>query len=129
MERKDIQALAKRVGEQIQKVIVGGDETLEMMLCAMIARGHVLLEDVPGTGKTVMAKSLAKSLDMEFHRIHHTDNGVAQCAEMLYAQRVEGLFKIGEVGGDIRTFAAAVRLDAALAPVAVGVDIGLLLRQ
>ncbi|MBQ2957165.1 MAG: MoxR family ATPase [Clostridia bacterium] len=72
MERKDIQALAKRVGEQVQKVIVGGDETLEMMLCAMIARGHVLLEDVPGTGKTVMAKSLAKSLDCEFARIQFT---------------------------------------------------------
>ena len=72
MERKDIQALAKRVGQQIQKVIVGGDETLELMLCAMIARGHVLLEDVPGTGKTVMAKSLAKSLDCGFARIQFT---------------------------------------------------------
>ena len=72
MERKDIQTLAKRVGQQIQKVIVGGDETVEMMLCAMIARGHVLLEDVPGTGKTVMAKSLAKSLDCSFARIQFT---------------------------------------------------------
>ena len=47
MERRDIQELAKRVGQQIQKVIVGGDETLELMLCAMIARGHVLLDIEP----------------------------------------------------------------------------------
>ncbi len=72
MERKDIQMLAKKVGQQVQKVIVGGDETLKLLLCAMIARGHVLLEDVPGTGKTVMAKSLAKSLDCEFARIQFT---------------------------------------------------------
>ncbi len=72
MERKDIQELAKRVGQQIQKVIVGGEETIEMLLCAMIAGGHVLLEDVPGTGKTMMAKSLARSLDCGFARIQFT---------------------------------------------------------
>ena len=72
MERRDIQALAKRVGEQVQRVIVGAEDTLEMLLCAMIARGHVLLEDVPGTGKTVTAKSLAKSLECDFARIQFT---------------------------------------------------------
>ena len=72
MERKDIQALAAQVKERIQRVIVGKDETVELMLCAMIARGHVLLEDVPGTGKTVMAKSLAKSLSCGFARIQFT---------------------------------------------------------
>ena len=72
MERRDIQKLAAQVKERIQKVIVGKDETVELMLCAMIARGHVLLEDVPGTGKTVMAKSLAKSLSCGFARIQFT---------------------------------------------------------
>ncbi len=72
MERKDIQTLAAQVKERIQKVIVGKGETVELMLCAMIARGHVLLEDVPGTGKTVMAKSLAKSLTCGFARIQFT---------------------------------------------------------
>ena len=67
-----IQALATKVKEQIQKVIVGKDSTVELMLCAMIAKGHVLLEDVPGTGKTVMAKSLAKSLSCGFSRIQFT---------------------------------------------------------
>lgn len=72
MELKDIQGLTQSVRERIQKVIVGKSDTVELMLCAMIARGHVLLEDVPGTGKTVMAKSLAKSLDCAFSRIQFT---------------------------------------------------------
>ena len=48
-----IQALATKVKEQIQKVIVGKDSTVELMLCAMIAKGHVLLEDVPGTVEAI----------------------------------------------------------------------------
>ena len=72
MELNDIRVLADNVRERIQKVIVGKSDTVELMLCAMIARGHVLLEDVPGTGKTVMAKSLAKSLDCAFSRIQFT---------------------------------------------------------
>lgn len=72
MELRDIQGLAQNVRERIQRVIVGKSDTVELMLCAMIARGHVLLEDVPGTGKTVMAKSLARSLDCAFSRIQFT---------------------------------------------------------
>lgn len=72
MERKDIQVLAKKVADQIGRVIVGKRDTVELLLTAMIARGHVLLEDVPGTGKTVMAKSLAKSLACGFSRIQFT---------------------------------------------------------
>ena len=72
MERKDIQTLAKKVSDQIGRVIVGKRDTVELLLTAMIARGHVLLEDVPGTGKTVMAKSLAKSLSCDFSRIQFT---------------------------------------------------------
>ena len=83
MELKDIRVLADNVRERIQKVIVGKSDTVELMLCAMIARGHVLLEDVPGTGKTVMAKSLAKSLDCAFSRIQFTPDllpSAAACA-------------------------------------------------
>ena len=72
MERKDIQVLAQKVADQIGRVIVGKRDTVELLLTAMIARGHVLLEDVPGTGKTVMAKSLAKSLSCGFSRIQFT---------------------------------------------------------
>ena len=49
----------------VSKVIVGKEETMTLLSIALIAGGHVLLEDVPGTGKTKMAKALAKSLDLE----------------------------------------------------------------
>lgn len=67
-----IQELASRVRENISRVMIGKAETVELLLTALIAGGHVLLEDVPGTGKTVLAKSLAKSLDCTFTRIQFT---------------------------------------------------------
>lgn len=60
------------IKENIKKVIIGNESTIDLILTALTAGGHVLLEDVPGTGKTVMAKSLAKSLDLEFGRIQFT---------------------------------------------------------
>lgn len=64
--------LAQRVKANVEQVIVGKGETIELLLVALAARGHVLLEDVPGTGKTVMARSMAKSLDCTFKRIQFT---------------------------------------------------------
>ncbi|MBY0202214.1 MoxR family ATPase [Paenibacillus cucumis Kampfer et al. 2016] len=58
--------------EHVGKVIVGKEHTMELMLTAIIASGHVLLEDVPGTGKTMLAKSMASSLDCTFQRIQFT---------------------------------------------------------
>lgn len=64
--------LAKRLSENISKVIIGKESILELMLCALISRGHVLFEDVPGTGKTMIAKALAKSLNCTYTRIQFT---------------------------------------------------------
>ena len=67
-----IQVISQRVKENIARVIVGKDETIELLLVALFCEGHVLLEDVPGIGKTVLAKALARSLGGSFQRIQFT---------------------------------------------------------
>jgi MoxR-like ATPase len=64
--------LAKRVKSNIQRVIVGKEDIIDLLLVALISSGHVLLEDVPGMGKTLLAKCLAKSLDCTFKRVQFT---------------------------------------------------------
>ena len=66
------QELREQVVGNIGKVIVGKEEVVTQLLTALLAEGHVLLEDVPGTGKTKVAKSLAKSLNAVFSRIQFT---------------------------------------------------------
>jgi len=72
MEYKQIASLAARLKENISRVMVGKENQTELLLTALLAGGHVLLEDVPGTGKTTMAKSLAKSLSCGFARVQFT---------------------------------------------------------
>ncbi|MDT8718530.1 MoxR family ATPase [Clostridium sp. 19966] len=72
MKFQEISELCKKIKENISKVIIGKNEVLDVMMVSIIAGGHILLEDVPGTGKTVVAKSLAKSIDGNFKRIQFT---------------------------------------------------------
>ena len=72
MEFREIKLLSEKIKANVQKVIVGKDEVIDLLMIALIASGHVLLEDVPGMGKTLLAKSLARSLDLEFKRIQFT---------------------------------------------------------
>ncbi len=71
MEQKG-KDFANKVISNIGKVIVGKEELVRLILTALLAEGHVLLEDVPGTGKTKLAKSLAKTMNGEFSRIQFT---------------------------------------------------------
>ncbi len=72
VELTEIQHVTSKIKANVNQVVVGQEDTIDLLLVAMISSGHVLLEDVPGTGKTLMAKSLAKSLSGNFKRIQFT---------------------------------------------------------
>ncbi len=67
-----VQASALAVRTNVARVIVGKNDVIDLLLVALLSDGHVLLEDVPGMGKTVMAKALARSLGATFQRVQGT---------------------------------------------------------
>jgi len=67
-----VQQVSKQLKENISKVIKGKDEQIEKLIIALLCQGHILLEDLPGTGKTTAAKALAKSLGCDFKRVQFT---------------------------------------------------------
>ena len=71
-ETQDVSKLSKQVVAEVERAIVGKRELLEMIMAAMLAGGHVLLEDFPGLGKTLIARSFATALGLDFRRIQFT---------------------------------------------------------
>ena len=69
---EDIQSFAAQVRENVARVIVGKASTIDLLLVALLCGGHALLEDVPGVGKTMMARALAISLGLTFRRLQCT---------------------------------------------------------
>jgi MoxR-like ATPase len=67
-----VRSIADRVGSNVERVIVGKRHEVQLVLVALLCRGHVLIEDVPGVGKTVLAKAIARSIGAEFRRIQFT---------------------------------------------------------
>jgi MoxR-like ATPase len=67
-----VENAARAVRANVQRVIVGKEDTIDLLLVALFCEGHVLLEDVPGIGKTTLAKALARSLGCSFERIQFT---------------------------------------------------------
>jgi MoxR-like ATPase len=68
----DIQSFGERVVENLEKVIVGKRQAVELIVIGLLCQGHILIEDVPGVGKTMLARSLARSLECTFNRIQFT---------------------------------------------------------
>lgn len=68
----DIQSFGEQVIKNLEKVIVGKRDAVELIIIGLLCQGHVLIEDVPGVGKTMLARSLARSIDCTFNRIQFT---------------------------------------------------------
>jgi MoxR-like ATPase len=68
----DIQPFSRKLISNLEKVIVGKRDSIELIVVSLLCQGHVLIEDVPGVGKTMLARSLAKSLGCSFNRLQFT---------------------------------------------------------
>ena len=69
---QNVQAISNRVLENVRKVIIGKDSEIRMTLVGLLCEGHLLIEDVPGVGKTMLARAIARSIGCSFQRIQFT---------------------------------------------------------
>lgn len=100
----DIKTFSERVIENLEKVVVGKKQSIEMIVIGLLCQGHVLIEDVPGVGKTVMARSLALSLDCSFNRIQFTPDMLPSDVtgvSIFNQQKSEFEFREGPIIGQI----------------------------
>ena len=100
----DIKTFGEQVIDNLEKVVVGKRESIEMIVIGLLCQGHVLIEDVPGVGKTVMARSLARSLDCTFNRIQFTPDMLPSDVtgvSIYNQQKREFEFRAGPVIGQV----------------------------
>jgi len=100
----DIKAFGEQVLTNLGKVVIGKRQSIELIVVGLLCQGHVLIEDVPGVGKTVMARSLARSLDCSFSRIQFTPDMLPSDVtgvSIFNQQKREFEFRPGPVIGQI----------------------------
>lgn len=94
MSTVEVRALRQKIKSNIQKVIIGKDDVIDQLIIGILCDGHVLLEDVPGMGKTVLAKALSRSMNADFSRIQFTpDLMPSDLTGINYYNQKEGEFR------------------------------------
>ncbi|MCA9959943.1 MAG: AAA family ATPase, partial [Anaerolineales bacterium] len=68
----DVQTVANKIVENVEQVMVGKRQAVQLTVLGLLCQGHILIEDVPGVGKTMLAKALSKSVGCQFQRIQFT---------------------------------------------------------
>ena len=104
MDQRQVQDIAKRITDNVEKVIVGKSWAVELAVTALLSQGHILIKDTPGVGKTMLAKSLAQSIDCVFRRIQLTPDMLPSDitgVSVFNQQTGEFVFRPGPILGQI----------------------------
>jgi MoxR-like ATPase len=104
VEQPQVQDIAKRIIDNIEKVIIGKGWAVELAVSALLSQGHILIKDTPGVGKTMLAKSLAQSIDCVFKRIQLTPDMLPSDitgVSVFNQQTSEFVFRPGPILGQI----------------------------
>jgi len=104
MDQRQVQDIAKRITDNVEKVIIGKSSAVELAVTALLSQGHILIKDTPGVGKTMLAKSLAQSIDCVFRRIQLTPDMLPSDitgVSVFNQQSGEFVFRPGPILGQI----------------------------